>query len=61
MSLQLNLEVQDVQTIMGGLAKLPLEASLDTWLKVKTQAEQQLKDQQPAAPGEPADTPQADA
>ncbi len=70
MSIQLNLEIQEVQTILGGLAKLPLEVSLDTWAKVKNQAEQQLTNQAPGAPGqghqpepepEPTDIPQANA
>ncbi len=63
MSIQLNLEIQEVQAILGGLAKLPLEVSLDTWAKVKNQAEQQLTNQPHAnSPDpQPADTPQAQA
>lgn len=63
MSIQLNLEIQEVQAILGGLAKLPLEVSLDTWAKVKNQAEQQLTNQPPASSPDPkpADTPQAEA
>ena len=45
MSLQITLEIQDVQTILAGLAELPMKHSLDTWAKVKTQAEQQLAQQ----------------
>lgn len=53
MSLQLNVEVHEVQMIMAGLAKLPLEASLDAWSKVKAQAEDQLAAQQRAQEAEP--------
>lgn len=49
MSIQLTVEVQEAQMILGALAKLPLENSLDTWFKLKTQAEQQLQAQQAAA------------
>lgn len=56
MSLQLTVEIQDAQVILAGLAKLPLEASLDTWHKVKTQAEAQLAAAQQPAP-EPAPEP----
>lgn len=59
MSLQLNVEVQEVQMILAGLAKLPLEVSLDTWHKVKTQAEAQLQEQQAQAPEAPPEAPQA--
>lgn len=48
MSIQLTVEVQEAQMILGALAKLPLENSLDTWFKVKTQAENQLQAQQAA-------------
>lgn len=60
MSLQINIEVQEAQLILNALSKLPLEHSLDTWLKVKTQAEQQLQAQQPQDAAVP-DTPQANA
>jgi len=46
MSLKIELEVQEVQVIMAGLAKLPLESSIDTWFKVKNQAEAQMIQQQ---------------
>lgn len=49
MSIQLTVEVPEVQVIMAALAELPLKNSLDTWFKVKTQAEQQLAAQQQAA------------
>jgi hypothetical protein len=52
MSIQLTVEVQEAQMILGALAKLPLENSLDTWFKVKTQAEKQLQAQQAPAPAE---------
>lgn len=57
MSLQLTVEVQDAQLILTGLAKLPLEASLDTWHKVKTQAEAQLAAQKSAPAPEPVPEP----
>lgn len=56
MSIKLEVEVQDVQLVLAGLAKLPLENSIDTWFKVKNQAEAQLSEQNP--PGQqpaPAD------
>ena len=61
MSLQINIEVQEAQLILNALAKLPLEHSLDTWLKVKGQAEQQLQAQQQAQDAAVPDTPQANA
>jgi hypothetical protein len=57
MSIQLTIEVQEAQMILGALAKLPLENVLDTWFKVKTQAETQLQAQQAPAPIEVADAP----
>lgn len=64
MSIQLTVEVQEAQMILGALAKLPLENSLDTWFKVKTQAENQLQAQQAAssaaAAAQAPDAPPAD-
>jgi hypothetical protein len=58
MSIQLNVEVQEAQMILGALAKLPLEQSADTFFKIRSQAEQQIAAQQqdaaPAAPATPA-------
>lgn len=54
MSIQLTVEVQEAQMILGALAKLPLENSLDTWFKVKAQAEQQLAARQQNPVAEPA-------
>lgn len=51
MSIQLNVEVQDAQIILSALAELPLKHSLDTWFKVKSQAEQQVAAQQQGAEG----------
>ncbi len=59
MSLQLNLEVSEIQIILAGLAKLPLESSLETWAKVKSQAEQLLALRQPVA--QPAAEPEPPA
>ena len=64
MSIQLNLEPQDVGVILGGLSKLPLETSLDTFFKVRQQADGQIAAQQAAAQaaGQPAPADQpADA
>lgn len=46
MEINLNVTVQDVQAILGGLSKLPLEQSADAFFKVKAQAEQQIAAQQ---------------
>jgi len=40
-----NLSVDDVNTILVALSKLPLEAVLNVWGKVKSQAEEQLKEE----------------
>lgn len=40
-----NLSVDDINTILVALSKLPLEAVLGVWGKVKTQAEEQLKEE----------------
>lgn len=58
MTIQLTLEVQEAQMILGALGKLPLEQSLDLWAKVKTQAQQQL---QPAPVAAPAAEPASDS
>jgi hypothetical protein len=50
MSIKIEIEVQEAQAILDALAKLPLEKSLDLWLKIKTQAEQQLHAQQAPQP-----------
>ncbi len=44
-----DLSVNDVNLIMAGLGKLPLEVSVDLWARIKSQAEAQLKaDPKPA-------------
>lgn len=50
MSLNIELEVNEVQAVLAGLAKLPLENSIDTWFKVKNQAEEQMAKQQAQEP-----------
>lgn len=61
MSIQLTVEVQDANLILAGLAELPLKQGLDTWFKVKSQAEQQLAaQQQNEAPGPITDVPAAE-
>jgi hypothetical protein len=37
-----NLTVNDMNIIMAGLGKLPLEAVIDLWTRIKTEAEAQL-------------------
>ncbi len=43
MSIQLNLEVQEVQAALSALSKMPFEQVADLWFKIKAQAEQQLQ------------------
>lgn len=52
-TLTLTLTEQDVNILIAGLGKLPLEASLMVWQKVKQQAEDQMR--QPTA--KPAEEP----
>ena len=55
MTLNLQLTVNDVQVILAGLGKLPLEASVDTFFKVKGQAEAAMQQsQQPQAAADEA-------
>lgn len=42
MDLTININVQEAQLILGALSKLPLETSIETWFKVKNQAEAQI-------------------
>lgn len=60
MSIQLNLEINEVQLLMSALGELPLKQGLDTWFKVRNQAEAQIQAQQAAAqapaPAAPAQT-----
>ena len=44
--INLSLSVNETQSILQALAKLPFEQVADTWFKVKNQAEQQLAAQQ---------------
>lgn len=41
-----DLSVNDVNLIMAGLGKLPLEAVVDLWSRLKQQVEAQIKDAQ---------------
>ena len=45
-----DLSVNDVNLIMAGLGKLPLESAVDLWARVKSQAEAQIKAAQEPAP-----------
>ena len=53
-TIQLTVEPNEVQMIMAGLGKIPLENSIDLWFKVKMQAERQL---QPAPAPAPVPAP----
>jgi GTP cyclohydrolase III len=41
-----DLSVNDVNLIMAGLGKLPLEAVVELWSRLKQQGEAQIKDAQ---------------
>ena len=43
--LKLELSVEEVNQVLAGLGKLPLESSVGTWAKIKQVAELQLKEQ----------------
>ena len=43
-----DLSVNDVNLIMAGLGKLPLEATVDLWMRLKQQGEAQLTPAEPA-------------
>ena len=59
MTTQLNLEPNEVNLVLAGLAELPLKHSLDTWFKVKTAAEAQAAQaMMPPPPEAPAGTAQ---
>lgn len=45
MSIQLNLEVNEVQLVMGALGEIPLKQGIDTWFKIRSQAEAQIQAQ----------------
>ena len=49
LELTLKLTVAEMQIVLAGLGKLPMEASLDVWGKLKSQAEAQIKENQSAA------------
>ncbi len=38
-----NLTVNDLNVIMAGLGKLPMEAVIELWQRIKAEAEAQLK------------------
>lgn len=38
-----DLSVDDVNLLIAGLGKLPLEAAVDLWLRIKAQGEAQFK------------------
>jgi len=42
-----NLSVNDLNIIMAGLGKLPLEAVIELWSRIKAEAESQLQPPQP--------------
>ncbi len=49
--IRVDLTVDEINTLIAGLGKLPLEVSAELWIKVRQQAEGQLR---PAAPGDEA-------
>jgi hypothetical protein len=49
MKITLNLTVDEVNVVLAGLGKLPLEAGIAVFESIKTQAQPQLQDA-PAAP-----------
>ena len=59
MSVNINLELQEVQAVMNAIGKEPFSQVADLWFKIKSQAEAQLAAEQEAKkPEEPA--PQGD-
>lgn len=40
--LNLSLTLDELNIVMSGLGKLPLETSMNVWVKLRTQAEKQL-------------------
>jgi len=40
-----SLSVNDINVIFAGLGKLPMEVSVDLWLRLKQQAETQMSEQ----------------
>ena len=42
-TVKIEVSIQDLNIILSGLAKLPLEASLDTFNVVRQQADEQLR------------------
>lgn len=53
MTIQLSLEVQEVQFILGSISEQPFKQVADLWFKVKSQAESQLAQQQAQPETEP--------
>lgn len=51
-TIKLEVSVNQLNVILSGLAKLPLESSLDTFSFVRQQAEEQVKNMQKEAPPE---------
>jgi hypothetical protein len=49
--INLTLTVDEVNLVLTALSKLPLESSLNTFMKVKSEAEKQVRP--PAPPAEP--------
>jgi hypothetical protein len=43
--MKIELTIEEIQLVLNSLAKLPLEVALQTFNKVKQQAEEQLKKQ----------------
>lgn len=45
-TITLELTVNEINVLMAGLGKLPLEVSVDLWAKIKSQAEAQFQAEQ---------------
>jgi hypothetical protein len=50
LKITLEVSVNDVNGLLAGLGKLPLESAVDLWARVKSQAEAQIKAAQEPAP-----------
>lgn len=56
MSINLNLEIAEVEAVVAGLRKLPMELVEETVNKIKIQAIPQIQAQQAATTQDPAET-----
>lgn len=54
--IKLELSLEEVNLVLAALAKIPLEQSLSTFMKIKTEGEKQVKDMAPAVTTPPEET-----